>query len=54
MSAPAVRASMKDLVPDLAIVPRLFTKSDIKEHRKKSVTRSSYISFFTVLMSNEQ
>lgn len=27
MSAPALRASMKALVPDLAMVPRLFTRS---------------------------
>ena len=29
MSAPAVSASMNALVPDRAIVPRLFTKSDL-------------------------
>lgn len=27
MSAPALRASMKALVPDFAMVPRLFTRS---------------------------
>ena len=27
MSAPALRASMKALVPDLAMVPKLFTRS---------------------------